>query len=156
MEYQELLYSAVFWTLMNITAILGFLIGILTVIQIKLTSPLTHNMAGTAKACLQKLLALVIWQNPWTWRGMIGVLLVILGGLIYAYVRSGESKGAPPPTPTIKDNDPLVVKEIVEMEEGKSCESEEDYVQVNLLKDNVRARDTGGDIELESLKKDKK
>jgi len=38
---------------MIITGIMGFAIGLVTVMQVKATSPLTHNISGTAKAAAQ-------------------------------------------------------------------------------------------------------
>lgn len=38
---------------MTITGIMGFSIGLVTVMQVKATSPLTHNISGTAKAAAQ-------------------------------------------------------------------------------------------------------
>lgn len=74
--------------------VLGFLIGIVTVMQIQHTSPLTHNISGTAKACVQTILAYLIWKNDSTVKGNIGVFLVILGSGIYAYVRMLEMDAA--------------------------------------------------------------
>jgi GDP-fucose transporter C1 len=79
---------------MMCAGVLGFLIGIVTVMQIQHTSPLTHNISGTAKACVQTILAYVIWQNDSTVKGNIGVFLVILGSGIYAYVRMQEMDAA--------------------------------------------------------------
>jgi len=99
----ELLMSQQFWMVMTFAGVLGFFIGIITVIQIKLTSPLTHNMVGTAKSCLQTILALMIWQNPITMQGLAGLVMVILGSGLYTYVRSREGGAKKPPvilTPT--------------------------------------------------------
>jgi hypothetical protein len=38
---------------MTISGIMGFGIGLVTVLQVKATSPLTHNISGTAKAAFQ-------------------------------------------------------------------------------------------------------
>ncbi len=38
---------------MTLTGIMGFAIGLVTVMQVKATSPLTHNISGTAKAAFQ-------------------------------------------------------------------------------------------------------
>jgi hypothetical protein len=94
LEYSYLLQSAYFWSMMLIAGVLGFLIGIVTVMQIQWTSPLTHNISGTAKACVQTILAYFIWQNDSTLKGNIGVALVILGSGIYAFVRMREMDAA--------------------------------------------------------------
>ena len=38
---------------MTLTGVMGFAIGLVTVMQVKATSPLTHNISGTAKAAVQ-------------------------------------------------------------------------------------------------------
>jgi solute carrier family 35 (GDP-fucose transporter), member C1 len=45
--------SSIFWSAMTVAGFFGFAIGIVTVLQIKATSPLTHNISGTAKAAVQ-------------------------------------------------------------------------------------------------------
>ena len=47
------LFSLAFWLAMTVSGIMGFLIGLVTVMQVKATSPLTHNISGTAKASVQ-------------------------------------------------------------------------------------------------------
>jgi solute carrier family 35 (GDP-fucose transporter), member C1 len=79
-----------YWMLMWIGGGFGFLIGIVTILQIKLTSPLTHNISGTAKAGVQTVLALAIWQNPTTPANLAGIALVLAGSFLYAYVRNRE------------------------------------------------------------------
>lgn len=89
-EHSALLFELYFWVMMIIAGILGFLIGIVTVMQINMTSPLTHNISGTAKACVQTILAYIIWQNPSTFKANLGVALVIFGSMLYTYVRMKE------------------------------------------------------------------
>lgn len=93
-DHAALLISPFFWGMMMIAGVFGFLIGIVVVMQINLTSPLTHNISGTAKACVQTLLALWIWQNPYTVKSLLGVGMVIFGSLLYTLVRRSESKSA--------------------------------------------------------------
>ena len=89
-QHAHLLYSTSFWLKMFLGGFFGFAIGIVVVFQITLTSPLTHNISGTAKAALQTVLALWIYQNPITAAGASGVVLVLAGSLLYAYVRTWE------------------------------------------------------------------
>ena len=103
--------------MMTVAGVLGFLIGIVTVMQIQVTSPLTHNISGTAKACVQTLLAYLIWKNDSTVKGNIGVFLVILGSGIYAFVRMQEmdaqaaaKKGAYAPVQTQEDKEAIELK----------------------------------------------
>jgi GDP-fucose transporter C1 len=89
-QHPEILESSSYWFKMLLAGIFGFAIGIITVFQITLTSPLTHNIAGTAKATVQTMLALVIYQNPVTANGLAGIFLILLGSMLYTYVRNEE------------------------------------------------------------------
>lgn len=99
------------WMLLGLSGFTGFAIGIVTILQIKVTSPLTHNISGTAKAAVQTVLALMIWRNPTTWLNLGGTALVLLGSLMYAVERTremdsqraGEPLKAVPSTATISD-----------------------------------------------------
>jgi len=52
-----------FWILMFISGLMGVAISIVTTLQIKFTSPLTHNVSGTAKACAQTVLAVFAYHE---------------------------------------------------------------------------------------------
>eukprot|EP00164_Ancoracysta_twista_P006922 GFYU01009748.1.p1 GENE.GFYU01009748.1~~GFYU01009748.1.p1 ORF type:complete len:332 (-),score=134.92 GFYU01009748.1:209-1204(-) len=85
-----LFFTFRFWWEMTWGGVFGFMIGIVTVMQIKVTSPLTHNISGTAKACVQTILAFMIYGNPVTSQGAFGIFLVIFGSGVYTYVRHTE------------------------------------------------------------------
>ena len=53
-----------FWALMVLTGITGFVINIAIFLQIKFTTPLTNNISGTAKSCVQTALAAWYFANP--------------------------------------------------------------------------------------------
>jgi GDP-fucose transporter C1 len=72
---------------MIISGIMGFAIGLVTVMQVKATSPLTHNISGTAKAAVQSLVAFYIWGNQATYKGILGLFAVLFGSALYTYVR---------------------------------------------------------------------
>lgn len=79
--------SILFWTAMTISGVMGFAIGLVTVMQVKATSPLTHNISGTAKAAVQSLAAFYIWGNPATLSGVVGLVLVLVGSALYTWVQ---------------------------------------------------------------------
>ncbi|KNC51178.1 GDP-fucose transporter [Thecamonas trahens ATCC 50062] len=89
-EHMQTLFSLTFWFGMVLSGVLGFSIGIVVVMQIKATTPLTHNVSGTAKACAQTMLAFVLWGNDMTAGAVMGVALVLGGSLLYAYIRITE------------------------------------------------------------------
>ena len=84
-------FSPVFWAGMSFAGCLGFAIGIVTVMQIKATSPLTHNISGTAKAAVQSIMAFYIWGNQPTFKGLLGIAFVLLGSSFYTYVAMKEN-----------------------------------------------------------------
>jgi len=86
------LTSPLFWSAMCVAGVFGFSIGIVTVLQIKATSPLTHNISGTAKAAVQSILAFYLWGNAWTFMGLLGIALVLGGSLLYTLQRMREGK----------------------------------------------------------------
>ena len=91
------LSSLLFWTCMTIAGCFGFSIGIITVMQIKVTSPLSHNISGTAKAALQSIMAFYIWENQPTFMGLVGIAMVLGGSLLYTYVKMSERAQLPKP-----------------------------------------------------------
>lgn len=92
-EHQEIvnesakLLSLTFWSVMTVTGCMGFAIGLVTVMQVRETTPLTHNISGTAKAAVQSLMAFYIWGNEATFKGLLGIFLVIFGSGLYTWVQ---------------------------------------------------------------------
>ncbi|KAM9366291.1 GDP-fucose transporter 1 isoform 2-T2 [Symphorus nematophorus] len=89
------LFDLGFWGMMTLGGVFGFAIGYVTGLQIKFTSPLTHNVSGTAKACAQTVIA-VMWNASsksalwWT-----SNMMVLVGSSAYTWVKSLEMKKIP-------------------------------------------------------------
>lgn len=84
----------VFWGLLVTAGVFGIAIGYITALQIQVTSPLTHNVSGTAKAGVQTVLACVVYsqiKSHWWW---ISNIMVLLGSSAYTYVRMTEMKNS--------------------------------------------------------------
>eukprot|EP00003_Mantamonas_plastica_P028593 TRINITY_DN6569_c0_g1_i3.p1 TRINITY_DN6569_c0_g1~~TRINITY_DN6569_c0_g1_i3.p1 ORF type:complete len:302 (-),score=91.32 TRINITY_DN6569_c0_g1_i3:26-931(-) len=79
-----------FWQVMMLTGVFGFLINIAIFLQIKHTSPLTHNISGTAKACVQTVLSILIYGNPVPFMNAMGIFLTIAGSAWYSQIRYQE------------------------------------------------------------------
>ena len=101
------LVSSTFWAAMTVAGFFGFSIGIVTVLQIKATSPLSHNISGTAKAAVQSMMAFYIWGNPATLFGVLGIFTVLGGSLIYTLVKMNEGNNTPAskPSPAVSDDE---------------------------------------------------
>ncbi|VDM33523.1 unnamed protein product [Hydatigera taeniaeformis] len=76
-----------FWSMMLISGIFGFAISYTTTWQIQVTSPLTHNISGTAKAAVQTIIATVISLHFKSVLWWVGNGMVVVGSMAYAYVR---------------------------------------------------------------------
>lgn len=104
------LQSATFWFAMSVAGFFGFSIGIVTVLQIKATSPLSHNISGTAKAAVQSMMAFYIWGNEATLFGVLGIFTVLGGSLLYTFVKMNEnrqhmSSSRPSPAPSVDETE---------------------------------------------------
>lgn len=76
--FSEKVISPTFWLLLSISGVMAFFISIVTNASIKYTSPLTHNISGTAKACLQTVIAVIYahdHKSPLWWLSNITILV---------------------------------------------------------------------------------
>ena len=86
--------SLYFWGLLVMAGMFGIAIGYVTSLQIQVTSPLTHNVSGTAKACAQTILACTVYSQSkpfWWW---ISNAMVLGGSSGYTYVKMQEMKSS--------------------------------------------------------------
>lgn len=84
--------TTTFWGLMVLGGLFGFAIGYVTGLQIQVTSPLTHNISGTAKACTQTILAMWWYQDSKTVLWWCSNWVVLAGSLAYTRVKQQEMK----------------------------------------------------------------
>lgn len=79
-----------FYAVMVFGGLCGFAIGFVTTLQIKVTSPLTHNISGTGKACAQTLIATFWYDQAKSTLWWTSNLIVIGGTSLYARVKQLE------------------------------------------------------------------
>ncbi|XP_065181895.1 GDP-fucose transporter 1-like [Sycon ciliatum] len=89
MKYPKL-SSLSFWGMMLLSGVMGIAIAYVTGLQIRVTSPLTHNVSGTAKACAQTVLA-VVWASQYkSFLWWVSNVMVMCGSAAYTFVRQRE------------------------------------------------------------------
>ena len=88
------LFSSKFWFAMSISGFFGFIMGFVAGLQVKHTSPVTHNISGVAKACCQTVIAVLYWSQVKTALWWLSTLLVLIGTGAYSVVKSLEMKKA--------------------------------------------------------------
>ncbi|KAK7081950.1 hypothetical protein SK128_023671 [Halocaridina rubra] len=86
--------STHFWVLMTIGGLFGFAIGYVTGLQIQVTSPLTHNISGTAKACTQTVLATWWYSEKKASLWWLSNIIVLGGSMAYTRVKQLEMKAS--------------------------------------------------------------
>jgi len=116
----QYLTSTNFWFLMTIGGIFGFAIGYVTGLQIKVTSPLTHNISGTAKAAAQTVLATQWFMETKSSLRWLSNMVVLGGSLAYARVKQLEMKNNIPEK---------AVSKVMESLEENSKSLDEDNLQ---------------------------
>lgn len=80
-----------FWFMMVTSGIFGFAIGYIGTLQIHLTSALTHNVSGTAKAAIQTILAVIVNNETKLASWWLSNAIVLVASAGYAVVRHHES-----------------------------------------------------------------
>ncbi|XP_045204253.2 GDP-fucose transporter 1-like [Mercenaria mercenaria] len=86
------LTSSHFWALMTLSGVFGFAIGTVTGLQIQFTSPLTHNISGTAKAAVQTVIACIYFSESRSALWWLSNLTVLGGSGAYTEVKRREMK----------------------------------------------------------------
>ena len=110
----EALTSVKFWGFMFAAGVAGFAIGYVTGLQIQFTSPLTHNISGTAKACAQTVMGSIWYHEPRSGMWWFSNMVVLFGSFMYTMVKrwemvkDSESKGKKAAAST--DSKPLLPK----------------------------------------------
>ncbi|KAI7813908.1 putative GDP-fucose transporter 1 [Triplophysa rosa] len=99
-----------FWGMMILGGVFGFAIGYVTGLQIKFTSPLTHNVSGTAKACAQTVLAVAYDASSKSVLWWTSNMMVLAGSFAYTWVKGLEMKKIKAPVDT-ESTTPLKTKE---------------------------------------------
>lgn len=92
-----------FWGMMTLGGVFGFAIGYVTGLQIKFTSPLTHNVSGTAKACVQTVLAVIYNSSTKSVLWWTSNMMVLGGSFAYTWVKSLEMKKVEVPLDSAKE-----------------------------------------------------
>ncbi|CEF60354.1 GDP-fucose transporter 1 [Strongyloides ratti] len=88
--YFEYLWTFKFWSMMTLSGFLGFIMGYVTGWQIQVTSPLTHNISGTAKAAAQTVIGVIWYSEIKTILWWASNIIVLVGSCLYTKVKSTE------------------------------------------------------------------
>lgn len=84
--------AAWFWASILISGVCGLAIGYVTSLQIQVTSPLTHNVSGTAKACTQTVIATQIYQETKSVSWWLSNVVILNASALYAWFKQREMR----------------------------------------------------------------
>ena len=79
-----------FWVMIVSAGVFGIAIGYVSGLQIKVTSPLTHNVSGTAKACAQTIIAIIVSGEVKSFLWWGSNAMVLGGSTAYTFVKMKE------------------------------------------------------------------
>eukprot|EP00386_Alphamonas_edax_P013671 GDKI01042187.1.p1 GENE.GDKI01042187.1~~GDKI01042187.1.p1 ORF type:complete len:343 (+),score=78.11 GDKI01042187.1:56-1084(+) len=81
------------WIAMVVSGVFGFLMSIAVFVCIKLTNPVTFNIVGTVKACVQSVGGIVFLGDTVSIQSLMGIMLCVGGSYWYAAAKQAEGKG---------------------------------------------------------------
>lgn len=86
----EKVVSPSFWFLLSISGVMSFFISIATNASIKYTSPLTHNISGTAKACFQTVIAVIYSHEHKSYLWWMSNVTILVASAAYSRIKQIE------------------------------------------------------------------
>ena len=86
------LMSFNFWNALCLSGLLGFLVGLAVSFLIQMTSPLTANISGVAKSCIQTIIGVIYFNESKTFIWWSSNMLVLLGAASYSIIRNKETQ----------------------------------------------------------------
>jgi GDP-fucose transporter C1 len=79
-----------YWCLLSVSGVMAFFISIVTNASIKYTSPLTHNISGTAKACFQTVIAVIFSNDHKSNLWWISNITILVASAMYSRIKQLE------------------------------------------------------------------
>uniref|UniRef100_A0A6U4TTN3 Sugar phosphate transporter domain-containing protein n=1 Tax=Hemiselmis andersenii TaxID=464988 RepID=A0A6U4TTN3_HEMAN len=81
------LYDRAFWAFNFATATVGFVLNLASMMQVRVTSPLTHMVVGAFKGAVTTCLGVVMYGNKMNLTSTVGVTILISCSFFYSYLK---------------------------------------------------------------------
>lgn len=101
MENWEVVPVASFWFIL--TGIVSFMLNVTSFMANKVTSPVTLCVCGNMKQVVVIVMSILINHDVITMQKAIGIVVVTVGGSMYAYISTKETMGQSPSPTLIKE-----------------------------------------------------
>lgn len=82
--------SPTFWFLLSVSGVMSFFTNIVTNVSIRYTSPLTHNISGTAKSCVQTTIAELADKKKKTILWWLSNIVILIASAVYSRIKQLE------------------------------------------------------------------
>ncbi|OEL30273.1 putative membrane protein [Dichanthelium oligosanthes] len=102
-----------------------------TFLVIGKTSPVTYQVLGHLKTCLVLTFGYVLLHDPFSWRNILGILIAVIGMVLYSYFCTRETQQKPaevsPQVIQVKESEsnPLISDSLSTAENGGSTADDE-------------------------------
>lgn len=95
-SFMNLVFNLIFLPILQAFIVLSCLISISvnfsTFLVIGKTSPVTYQVLGHLKTCLVLAFGYVLLHDPFSWRNIFGIMIALVGMVLYSYYCSLESQ----------------------------------------------------------------
>lgn len=89
--YFQLLFSAL-QVVIVLSCLISISVNFSTFLVIGRTSPVTYQVLGHLKTCLVLAFGYIIVRDPFSWRNILGILVAMVGMILYSYYCTIESQ----------------------------------------------------------------
>jgi len=87
------IYSLQFFIVLS--CLISVSVNFSTFLVIGKTSPVTYQVLGHLKTCLVLTFGYVLLHDPFSWRNILGILIAVIGMVLYSYFCTRETQQKP-------------------------------------------------------------
>ncbi|KAE9608753.1 putative sugar phosphate transporter domain-containing protein [Lupinus albus] len=102
-------YTTQVMVVIVLSCLISISVNFSTFLVIGKTSPVTYQVLGHLKTCLVLAFGYIIVRDPFSWRNILGILVAMVGMLLYSYYCTLESQQKTPEAEAREgESDPLI------------------------------------------------
>lgn len=76
----------------SVSCLIAISVNFSTFLVIGKTSPVTYQVLGHLKTCLVLAFGYILLEDPFRWRNVCGILIALIGMILYSFFRSSENR----------------------------------------------------------------
>jgi len=114
-------YTPQILIVISVSCLIAISVNFSTFLVIGKTSPVTYQVLGHLKTCLVLAFGYILLEDPFRWRNVCGILIALIGMILYSFFRSSENRKeaneAPSQLLKVKDSE---ADHLIMVEDGSS------------------------------------